>query len=78
MMAGGPSSGRIWTHRQIIASRRVWCRSSSNGVVAVKEITHSRSTSMSCLDRLITSAANEIPTASGGREVDYSSHAFAV
>ena len=76
--AGGPSSGRIWIHRRIIASRRVWCRSSSNRVVAVKEVAHSRSTSMSCLDRLITSAANETRTASGGREVFCSSRAFRV
>ena len=74
--AGGSSSGRIWTHRRIMASRRVVCRSSSFKVMAVKEVTHSRSTSMSCRERLITSAASETPTASGGREVDCSSRAF--
>ena len=70
--AGGPSSGLSWAHRRIIASRSVWCRSSYNRVVAVKEVTHSRSTSTSCLE------ANETPTASGGRKVDCSSRTFGV
>ena len=78
MTADGPSSGRIWTQRRIRASRRVLCRSSSIRVVAVKEVTHSRITRMSCLERLITSAANDTPTALGGGEDDCSSRIFGV
>ena len=61
-------------HKQIIASRRVLCCSSSNRVVAVKEVMHSHSTGISCLDRLIMATANETPMVSGGREVDYPLH----
>ena len=66
------SSGRIRIQRWIMASRRVSCRSFS-----MKDVTLSRSTNKSCLDRMITSAANETPTGSGGREVDCYLRAFA-
>ena len=69
--AGGPSSGCSWTQAD-----KVWCRSSSKRVVAVKEVTHSRSASTSCLDRFIT--ASKTPTASDGGEVDCSFHPFGV
>ena len=49
-----------------MASQRVVCRSSSIKVVAVKEVMHSRSTSTSCCEHSIMSAASETPTASGG------------
>ena len=52
-----------------MATRRVGCRSSSIRVVAVKEVMHSCSTSMSCLDHLIMSAANETLMGLGGRKV---------
>ena len=77
MTADGPSSGRIWTQRRIRASRRVLCRSSSSRVVAVKEVTHSHTTRMSCLECLIMSAANDTPTASGGGEDGCSSRGLA-
>ena len=41
-----------------MAPRRVLCPSSSNTVVAVKEVTHSHNTSMSYLDHLTMSAVN--------------------
>ena len=63
-------------HRQIIASHRVLCCSSSNRVVVVKEVMHSCSTGISCLDRLIMATVNETPMASGGREVDCPLHAL--
>ena len=34
--------------------------------MAVNEVTHSHSTSTSCLEHLITSAVNDMPTALGG------------
>ena len=76
--ARSPSSGRIWTHRQIMVTLGVWCHSSSNRVVTVTEVMHSHSNSMSCQDRLITSVAKKTPTALGGREVDCSLCTFGV
>ena len=68
----GPSKGRISMQRLIKALRRVVWQSLASSVVAVKEVTHSRSTSMSCLARLTKSAAKMMPTASGGALVDCS------
>ena len=45
-------------------------RSSLTKHVTVYDVTHSRSTKISCLSRLTMSAAYEIPTTSGGSAVD--------
>ena len=47
MIAGGPSSGRSWMQSWIRVSRSEVCRSSLMKLVAVKDVTVSRSTSMS-------------------------------
>ena len=78
MTAGGPSNGRSWMHRRTRASRNVWWRSSSITIVEVYDVTDSLRTSISCLERLRTSAAKEMPTASGGSHEDYSIRACGV
>ena len=45
-------------------------RSSFTKHVTVYGVTHSRSTNISCLSRLMMSAAYEMPTTSGGSVVD--------
>ena len=53
-------------------ARRVSWRSSSIMEDVVNEEVVSRTTKMSCLCLFITSAANEMPTAAGGSDVDCS------
>ena len=71
MMAQGPSNGCIPVTRHIKSSRRESCFSLGIRRAVVYDVEHSLTTRMSCRWRLITSAANEIPTASGELSVDW-------
>ena len=68
--AGGPSSGRIPIQSWMRESSNVSRRSSLTKHVTVYDVTHSRSTKISCRSRLMMSAAYEMPTTSGGSVVD--------
>lgn len=75
MMANGPSRGWTSANSWITASRSSWVRSDSYNLVKVYEVTHSRKTKIICRSRLITSAAKEEPTVSGGsEEICFSEH----
>ena len=63
--ASGLSSGTSSTHRRINALRIVWQCSSLTRHVVMYEIAYSPMTSISCHARLMKSAANVIPIASG-------------
>ena len=69
IIAGGPSRGRSSTQRRARQSRNASWRSLSTMHVDVYELTVSRTTNMSYRLRLITSAANETPIASGASVV---------
>ena len=70
--AHGPDIGRSSRQRKMRLARRVSWRSFSIMQDVVNEEVVSRTIKMSCLFLFITSAANEIPTASGGSDVDRS------
>ena len=70
--ASGPSSGTSSTHRRINALRMVCQRSSLTRHAVVYELAYSLTTSVSCRARLMVSAANVIPTASGEAHIECS------
>ena len=76
--AGGPSSGRRPIQSWMSESRHVSRRSSLTKHVTVYDVTHPRSTKISCLSHLMMSAAYEMPTTSGGSVVDYVIGTFGV
>ena len=76
--AGGPSSGRSPIQSWMRESRNVSRRSSLTKHVTVYDVAHSRSTNISCLWRLMMSAAYETPTTSGGLLVDCAMVRFGV
>ena len=70
--AHGPDIGRSSRQRKMRLARRVSWRSFSIMQDVVNEVVVSPTTKMSCLFLFITSAANEMPTESGGSDVDCS------
>jgi hypothetical protein len=74
MTAQGPEIRHSSRHRQIRPAWRVSRCSSSMMQDVVNDEVVSRTTKMSCLCLLITSAANETRTAAGGSDVDCSTN----